>query len=432
MEGIQMYQAQILLRQGYSRSTVAKILGVTRRTIYNYEKRVVFKENTRHGRPAGNSKLTPFYFQIDTALEKDFTLNAENLFKELQKSGYTGKISILRDYICKKRKEIHDTAVRRFETLPGQQAQVDWMHVGTVWENGRRIKRYAFIMKLGYSRRSYIEFTTSMEQSVLFACMIHAFNHFGGVPAEILFDNMKTAFVYNDTEGKWQVNVKMAAFAAHYGFSPRRCRVYRPKTKGKVEREVRYVRTSFLPSVGSDLSNVPTARLNELAELWMDRVDKKILRDFGQTRIERFEQEKGHLYGLPDKHFEYRLPKLLFVNREGYITLDTNRYRMPSQYIGKRIEGLKDLLENKLTLRYEGAVIKTVKLEMASAKKIITTPEDERDHYIAWCQGLELEERIRTQIQEKRKKADNNTMTADPVIYDRIFECSEIMQEVTL
>jgi hypothetical protein len=59
---------------GYSRSSVAEILGVTRRTIYNYEKRVVFKENTRHGRPAGKSKLTPFYFQIDTALEKDFNI----------------------------------------------------------------------------------------------------------------------------------------------------------------------------------------------------------------------------------------------------------------------------------------------------------------------------------------------------------------------
>ena len=64
MEGIQMYQAQILLRQDYSRSTVAKILGVTRRTIYNYEKGVVFKENTRHGRPAGKSKLTPFTFKL--------------------------------------------------------------------------------------------------------------------------------------------------------------------------------------------------------------------------------------------------------------------------------------------------------------------------------------------------------------------------------
>ncbi len=433
MKGFQMYQAQVLLKQGYSRSTVANILNVSRRTIYNYEKGLVYKDNTRHGRPAGKSKLSPFYSQIDAALERDFTLNSVNLYEELKKAGYTGKISILRDYMHRKRQEMQNTAVRRFETLPGKQAQVDWMYAGTVLENGRRKKRYAFIMKLGYSRRSYVEFTTSMEQSVLFACMIHAFEYFGGVPAEILFDNMKTAFVYNETEGKWQVNAKMAAFAAHYGFTPRRCRVYRPKTKGKVEREVRYVRTSFLPSVGTDISNVPTSRLNELVELWMERVDGRILRDFGQSRLERFEQEKHHLINLPETHFEYRLPKPLFVNREGYVTLDTNRYSVPSKYRGKFVEGFHDLLENKLTLRYESAVIKTVRLEAAGAKKTITSPEDEHEHYIAWCQGLEFEERVRGQIQQKRKQAEDENHTADPAIYDQIFVfSSDIVKEAAI
>ncbi len=83
-------------------------------------------------------------------------------------------------------------------------------------------------------------------------------DHFGGIPAEILFDNMKTAFLYNESEGKWQVNIEMAAFAAHYGFSPRRCRAYRPKAKGTFKRKVHYIRTSFLPSIGSDLSKIPT------------------------------------------------------------------------------------------------------------------------------------------------------------------------------
>jgi transposase len=427
-----MHQAKILLQEGYSRTAIANILDVSRRTIYNYENGIVFRNDCKHGRPAGKSKLAPYFDQINDELDKDFTLNAELLFVKLQKQGYTGKITILRDYIFKKRKELHDIAVRRFETLPGQQAQVDWMHAGTVIENGKSLKRYAFVMKLGYSRRSYVEFTTSMEQSVLFACMIHAFKHFGGIPAEILFDNMKTAFIYNEGEGKWQVNVKMAAFAAHYGFSPRRCRAYRPKTKGKVEREVRYIRTSFLPSVGLDLSKIPTARLNELVGLWMNRVDQKVIRDFGQTRAERFEQEKCHLFDIPEQTFEYRLPELLYVNREGKMIYKTNCYRMPSQFRCKQLEGLLDLLSHKLTLKYDGKVIRTLILEADGAKKTVTTPEDELDHFKAWQQGFELEEKVKTQIREKRKRAEDETATADPVIYDYLFTCNEMLVEVAV
>jgi transposase len=432
LEGFQMHQAQILLKQGYSRMAVATILDVSRRTVYNYENGIVFKKDIQHGRPTGKSKLAPYHTQINDALDNDFTLNAELLFVKLQRQGYTGKISILRDYISKKRKELHDIAVRRFETLPGQQAQVDWMHIGTVIEKGRSVKRYAFVMKLGYSRRSYIEFTTSMEQSILFACMIHGFNHFGGIPAEILFDNMKTAFIYNDSDCKWQVNVKMAEFAAHYGFSPRRCRAYRPKTKGKVEREVRYIRTSFLPSIGSDISKVPTARLNELVEHWMMRVDQKIIRDFGQTRAERFEQEKVHLFDFPEQPFEYRLPVLLYVNREGKMFYETNCYSMPAQYRCKKLEGLLDLIDRKLTLKYDGKVVRTLILEANGANKKIANPEDELDHYNAWLQGFELEERIKAQIRAKRKKSEDDTTTADPSLYDSLFDCSNELLEVTV
>jgi len=224
----------------------------------------------------------------------------------------------------------------------------------------------------------------------------------------------------------------MAAFAAHYNFSPRRCRAYRPKTKGKVEREVRYIRTSFLPSLGSDISKISTARLNELAELWMKRVDQKMIRDFGQTRAERFEHEKVHLIDIPEQPFEYRLPELLYVNREGKLVYKTNCYSMSAQYRCKQPEGLPDLLSHKLTLKHDGKVIRTLILEADGAKKTVTTPEDELDHYKAWLQGFELEEKVKTQIREKRKRAEDETTTADPVVYDYLFTCNEDPVEVAV
>jgi transposase len=423
-----MYQADILLQQGLSRTSVAEALGVSRRTVYNYEHGIVFKDNCKRGRRKGQSKLAPFYPHIDAALKDDFTLNAEVLFDKLVLRGYTGRISIVRDYIRKKRLELHNLAVWRFETLPGQQAQVDWMNVGTVEEYGHTVKRYAFIMKFGYSRRSYVEFTTSMQQPVLFACMIHAFEHFGGVPAEILFDNMKTAWLYSLENSKWEPHPKMLAFAAHYSFTPRRCKVYRPKTKGKVEREVRYIRTSFLPSVATDIRKVPTQRLNELVEAWMERVDAKVIREFGQTRMDRFEQEKASLRTIPVNIYEYRLAEPLFVNREGKIIYKTNTYTVPADYRGKQLEGLLDLSNKTLMLRYDGEVVRTLTLKPAGAKEKTVDPADEREHREAWEMGRELEERIRLQIAEKRKRAKTETVTTDPAIYDHLFTCGhEIM-----
>lgn len=429
MEGIaQMYQATILLQEGYSRQAIADILNISTRSVYNYEHGKVFSSGTPRGRPRGSGKLTPFISFIDSALELDFHLNAEVLFDKLNFRGYAGKITILRDYISKKRNELYNCAVRRFETLPGQQAQVDWMSAGYIQINGRMVKRYAFIMKLGYSRRSYIEFTTSMEQGVLFSCMIHAFEHFGGIPAEVLFDNMKTAFIYNAGNCCWEVNVKMAAFAAHYGFTPRRCRVYRPKTKGKVEREVRYVRASFMPSIGGDLSLVPTTRLNELVELWMERVDAKVIRDFGQTRMERFSQELSLLRPIPPERFEYRLPEPIVVNREGRILFQTNRYSMPAAYRGKQLDGLLDPTDNTLTLKHEGTIVKTIKLAAAGMKKTVDDPADRKEHLDAWLEGFKLEEKIRKQVAAKRQEAELQTATTDPAIFDLLFH--QVNQEV--
>lgn len=242
-------------------------------------------------------------------------------------------------------------------------------------------------MKLGYSRRSYVEFTTSMEQSVLFGCMIHAFEHFGGIPSEILFDNMKTAWLYSIENDRWEVHPRMLAIAAHYGFIPRRCKVYRPKTKGKVEREVRYIRTSFLPSVQGDLRKVPTQRLNELVGLWMERVDTKVIREFGQSRMQRFEEEKASLLAIPEDHFEYRLSKPLYVSREGTIIYDTNRYTVPSAYRGKQLEGLLDLSNKTLTIRHDGQTIRTLTLKPAGARAKTVDPADEREHREAWESG---------------------------------------------
>lgn len=191
MEGQRMLEAKILHKQGLRKSEIAKALEVDRRTVYNYLNDKVFVDTgASRGRPRGSVKLRPYLDFIEQKLEDNHFVSTELVYEKILTMGYMGKTTILGDYIRKRRKQLMDYAVFRFETIPGHQAQVDWAECGYVWENGVLKKRHAFVMKLGYSRRSYVEFTTSMAQPVLFACMKRAFAYFGGIPHEILFDNM--------------------------------------------------------------------------------------------------------------------------------------------------------------------------------------------------------------------------------------------------
>ena len=78
------------------------------------------------------------------------------------------------------------------ETLPGEQAQVDWGYCGQINIDGCEIKLYVFAFTLSWSRVRYVEFVTSMNMATFFGCMHRAFEYIGGVPSEILFDNAKT------------------------------------------------------------------------------------------------------------------------------------------------------------------------------------------------------------------------------------------------
>jgi transposase len=154
-------------------------------------------------------------------------------------------MSILRDYAATVRSACITKAVIRFETEPGRQAQVDWKECGRWLIDGEERKVYAFVMLLGYSRKPCVLFTTGMTSPILLAAHNRAFEYFQGVPAEILYDNMKTAWLA-DGDG-WKVNPKLLAYASQIGFKPLRCQVRRPQTKGKVERFIGYLGNHFLP-----------------------------------------------------------------------------------------------------------------------------------------------------------------------------------------
>ena len=347
-----MHQASILAESGHKQRAIAERLGVSPRMVRYY---LADKGVARDLQPRP-SKLDPFKPFAESLLQEDPFYNMVVLFERLQKQGYEGRLSILREWAVAVRRGLILKAAIRFETEPGRQAQVDWKEAG-VWNlEGVPTKVYAFVMLLGYSRRPFVWFTTSMKSPVLLACHVKAFEAFGGVPHEILYDNMKTAWLYDGEN--WVVNPKLLELASSIGFTPKRCQVRRPQTKGKVERFIQTLGNNFLPWAREEGLDSLEA-LNEKVNLWLAGLGGKPLRDFLETRDERFAIEAGQLIPYrPEAVPDLRELVVLTVNREGRVTFETNRYSVPARFLGlnltlklDRLTGGADLADGKIVIR---------------------------------------------------------------------------------
>jgi transposase len=135
-------------------------------------------------------------------------------------------------------------ACLRFETAPGKQLQIDF-GATTASIGGERVRLHLFVATLGYSRRPFVRAFRHERQSAWFDGMEGAFQRFGGVPREVLFDNARALVDYHDAAtGEVRFNERLLAFAGYWRFHPRACAPYRARTKGKDERGVGSVKRS--------------------------------------------------------------------------------------------------------------------------------------------------------------------------------------------
>lgn len=242
-----MFLRHLLAEVGGSRREAARRAGVGRSTMYRWLEAGLLDEpletlQVRYGpRPARPSKLAPFYPLIAARLAEFPALQATRLFAECRAAGYTGCASQLRAYVHTQR-PVPEPVVR-FETPPGQQAQVDFAHCRLPWG-----VRHALIVVLGYSRLLWVRFYPRQDLRTLQRGLMACFEAWGGVPHHLLFDQMRSVLTRDDrlTGGGLLTNLECQRFAQHYGFRVRVCRPYRAQTKGKVERPIRYLRGSFL------------------------------------------------------------------------------------------------------------------------------------------------------------------------------------------
>ena len=307
-------ETRVLLRhyleQGLSKAAVARLAGVSRRTVHRWiaagqldrdldEKRVRY--GPRRPRPSG---LDPYKEIIKVRLAAYPALSAVRLFEEIREAGYEGGYDQVRRHVSDVRPQPQPDPVQRFETPPGHQGQVDFAEFRLPW--GRR---HALIVVLGYSRYMWLQYCERQTMAVVMRGLEAAFVHFCGVPAEILFDQMKAVVIEDDRANGGQLveNPEFLRVARHWGFRIRACRPYRAQTKGKVERQVSYIRDSFFygRAFASD------ADLNAQALRWLDTVaNVRIHGTLKERPADRFDAERPHL--IPLARWPYRpvVPRL--------------------------------------------------------------------------------------------------------------------------
>jgi transposase len=314
-----------LHRKGVSISDIARQSGHDRKTVRKaIEARLV--PPSQPGQTA-RYRLGPYVEYLKNRIDEG-VLNASKLYDEIKRQGYDGSHSQLRAFVHPFRVALQTQASVRYETEPGEQAQVDWGHFGLINHRGQQRRLYAFVMTLGWSRAMYVEFTVSADTAWWLRCHQHAFRFFLGVPREVLHDNLKTAVLDREADGKIHWNPRYLDFADYYGFSPKACQPYRAQTKGKVESGVKYVRRNFWLGLHfSDLLD-----LNVQALSWLDTVaNVRRHGTTGEVPWERLRQEE--LQSIRAKpNYDTSLISQRRSSSDCLVSYDGNYYSVPAGY----------------------------------------------------------------------------------------------------
>jgi transposase len=316
---------------GLSTSEIARRMGLDRKTVRKALRSEGWPDDDARVRVARPSKLDAFKPFIEARLEKS-ALSAVRLFEEIRAQGYCGRMTILKDFVQSIKERERLRAVVRFETVPGQQSQVDWAYAGSIVSDGERRSVYAFVMVLGYCRARFVTFTHSMDIHTLMRCHMEAFDYFGGHTREILYDNLKT--VIDRPKGvdcPAVVNRTFADFAGYYGFSVDSCWPYRAQTKGKTERLVRYVKDNFL--AGRDFASLEQMRREGLA--WCNEVNGRMHGTTGKIPFEELPREG--LIAVGGRRYDAARTSVRIVARDCLVSYEANRYSVPWRLAGKSV-----------------------------------------------------------------------------------------------
>jgi transposase len=288
-------ELKILKKQGQSMKAIARVSGASRNTVRKY-----VRDGAVAPRKRRVSRLDAHHDWLRARLAQAPGISASVLRRELAERGCAMGGSQLRAVVASMRPREPIAPVVRFETAPGVQAQVDFATL-TVGDQCFKL----FIAVLGYSRWLFARFVPDERVESLREGHIAWFDQLGGVPQKILYDNPKTVVIARGNGGqKHRFHPALWELVGHYGFAPSLCKPYRPQTKGKVERMVRFVRENFfLPAVTRLVSDAPALSvelLNAQLHQWLAEVaNVRVHRHTKARPVDRLLDEAAQLLPLP-------------------------------------------------------------------------------------------------------------------------------------
>ncbi|MCZ5585860.1 IS21 family transposase [Escherichia coli] len=295
-------EIKILHKQGMSSRAIARELGISRNTVKRYLQ--AKSEPPKYTpRPAVASLLDEYrdYIRQRIADAHPYKIPATVIAREIRDQGYRGGMTILRDSFVLSRFLRSRSLPFGSKLNPDDRCRLTGALCVIV-----RSPLHVFVAVLGYSRMLYIEFTDNMRYDTLETCHRNAFRFFGGVPREVLYDNMKTVVLQRDAyqTGQHRFHPSLWQFGKEMGFSPRLCRPFRAQTKGKVERMVQYTRNSFYIPLMTRLRpmgitvDVETANRHGLR--WLHDVANQRKHETIQARpCDRWLEEQQSMLALP-------------------------------------------------------------------------------------------------------------------------------------
>lgn len=320
-----------LNQQGLSQREIARKTGHHRKTIRRYMEHPELIGAGRAKVERG-SILDPFRPTIESWLGNDNELQATWILDKITDMGYRGGYTVVKDLVREIKATNNRIAYTRFETEPGRQAQVDFGEFAVVEPDGSEWKLYLFSMMLGYSREPYCEFLKKCDMMSFLDAHQRALAHFGGVPAEILYDRMKNVYI-GRLAGKDKFTQGLMTLADHYGFTPKVTPAYCPWMKGKVERPMDFIREGFWR--GYEFTDIERANRDLAAFL-----SEKSRRIHGTTKervCDRFASEKSFLMALPPNPCDISERLVRKVHKDCTISVDGSCYEVPHQLVGRKI-----------------------------------------------------------------------------------------------
>jgi transposase len=319
---------RLFFAEHWKLGTIAAQLRVHHETVRAAVEVDRFVSNGRHV----PSQLDAYVVFMEDMLKRYPRLRATRLHEMLVERGYRGSVVQTRRAVRRLRPSRAVEAFLRLETLPGEQGQVDWGSFGYV-KIGRATRPLsAFVMVLSWSRALHVVFTLDQTLESFLRGHVEAFTYFGGAPRVILYDNLKSA-VLDRYADAIRFHPRLLDLCSHYHFEPRPCAPARGNEKGKVERQIRFIRERFFAArTFHDVDD-----LNRQFVVWRDTW-AHARPSLGKPELavaQALDEERPVLLRLPPSAFEAEHLRAVVAQKTPYVRFDKNDYSIPSGFVGK-------------------------------------------------------------------------------------------------